>query len=237
MRPIVLVLLALNTAVFVLWLVFGPSPIMMDNFLVSWNALAAGRFWTLLTSEFSHIAFLHFSVNMFVLANFGPIVELTIGSARFLGFYLVAAIVASLSHAGVSAYLLGHPEVPALGASGAISGVILLFAFLYPRAQILLFGLIPLPALVGVLLFVGLDVVGLIAQSEGGGLPIGHGAHLGGAATGALYYLLVIRRLRVRQAAAVDFGGVATGRVDFGDVATWRRLIAEHGSQRKDEGE
>jgi membrane associated rhomboid family serine protease len=215
MRPVVLVFLAINTGVFVLWLVLGQSPFMVENFLVSWDALAAGRTWTLLTSEFSHLWFLHFFINMYVLASFGPIVENTIGSGRFLSFYLVAAVVASLAHAGVSAFVMGRPELPALGASGAISGVILLFSFLYPRARILLFGIIPMPALFGALMFVGLDIIGLIAQSEGGGLPIGHGAHLGGAATGALYYWLVIRRLQVRHPA----------RVDFGDVATWRRLI------------
>lgn len=215
MRPVVLVILAINTCVFVAWLVLGQSPFMVENFLVSWDALVAGRTWTLLTSEFSHLWFLHFFINMYVLTSFGPIVENTIGSGRFLSFYLVAAVVASLAHAVVSAFLMGRPELPALGASGAISGVILLFSFLYPRARILLFGIIPMPALFGALLFVGLDVIGLIAQSGGGGLPIGHGAHLGGAAMGALYYWLVIRRLQVRHAA----------RVDFGDVATWRRLI------------
>jgi len=227
MRPIVPVLLAANTGVFILWLVLGESQYMIDNFLVSWSALAAGRYWTLLTSEFSHIAFLHFFLNMLVLASFGPIVEQTIGSGRFLRFYLAAAAVSSLSHAGVSAFFLGQPEIPALGASGAISGVILLFAFIYPRARILLFGLIPLPALVGALAFVGLDVVGLIAQSQGGGLPIGHGAHLGGAATGTLYYLLVVRRLGVRR----------TGPVDFADVATWRALIAQYRGRNSDEGQ
>ena len=218
MRPIVAILLVANAGVFALWQVLGQSPVMLDNFLVSWDGLVAGRWWTLLGSEFSHIAFLHFFLNMFVLASFGPILEYTIGSLRFLSFYLIAAIVASLSHAGVSAFVLGQPALPALGASGAISGVILLFSFLYPRARILLFGIIPMPALVGALLFVGLDAAGLVWQTQGGGLPIGHGAHLGGAATGALYYLLVIRRLRLRQ----------SGRVDFGDVATWRRLIAQH---------
>ena len=225
MRPIVLVLLAANAGVFVLWQILGESPYMVDNFLVSWNALADGRYWTLLTSEFSHFAFLHFFLNMLVLASFGPVVEQTIGSGRFLGFYLVAAVISSLSHASVSAFVLGQPEVPALGASGAISGVILLFSFMFPRARILLFGLIPLPALVGALAFVGLDIVGLIAQSEGTGLPIGHGAHLGGAATGALYYLLVVRRLRIGR----------TGPVDFADVATWRTLIARHRRPNSDQ--
>lgn len=223
MRPVVLAFLILNTLVFVAWLALGENPFLIENFLVSWDALAAGRWWTLFTSEFSHILFLHFFVNMYVLASFGPIVEYTIGSQRFFSFYLIAAAIASASHAGVSAYILGKPDLPALGASGAISGVILLFSFIYPRARILLFGLIPMPALVGALAFVGLDLAGLIWQAGGGGLPIGHGAHLGGAATGALYYFLVIRPLQLRQAA----------RVDFGDVATWRRLIEEQARRER----
>lgn len=217
MRPVTLIFLILNAAVFAAWLYLGQSPFMIENFLVSADGLAAGRWWTLLTSEFSHLIFLHFFLNMYVLATFGPIVEATIGSTRFVTFYLTAAIVASLGHAAVSAFLLGHPELPALGASGAISGVILLFAFLYPEARLLLLGIIPMPALFGVAAFVGLDVIGLIAQTEGGGLPIGHGAHLGGALTGALYYLLVIRPLLVGRA----------GPVDFSDVATWRRRIEQ----------
>lgn len=218
MRPVTLALLVLNGAVFAAWLYLGQSPFMIENFLISADALAAGRWWTLLTSEFSHLLFIHFFLNMYVLATFGPIVEATVGARRFIMFYLTAAIVASLGHAAVSAFLLGHPELPALGASGAISGVILLFAFLYPEARLLLLGIIPMPALVGAAVFVGLDVVGLIAQTEGGGLPIGHGAHLGGALTGTLYYLLVIRPLLVRR---------STGPTDFGDVATWRRRIEE----------
>jgi membrane associated rhomboid family serine protease len=215
MRPVVLVFLVLNAVVFGLWLWLGTSPFMLDNFTVSAAGLQAGRWWTVLTSEFSHVFFLHFFINMYVLASFGPIVEYIIGSARFLGFYLVAAIVASFGHAGVSMFVLGQPEVPALGASGAISGVILLFSLMLPQARILLFGLIPMPAIVGAFLFVGLDLAGVIWQAEGGGLPIGHGAHLGGALTGALYYFFVIRHLEARP----------RGPVDYGDVATWRRLI------------
>ena len=225
MRLVVPAFLLINAAVFAMWIWLGQSPFMLDNFLVSWDGLLAGRWWTLLSSEFSHILFLHFFLNMYVLASFGSIVEEAIGSARFFGFYVVAAIVASLAHAGVSAFVMGKPELPALGASGALSGIILLFSFLFPRARILLLGLIPMPAIVGAVLFVALDVVGLIAQSEGGGLPIGHGAHLGGAVTGMLFYLLFVRRMEVGM----------RERVDYGDVATWRRLIAQQG--RRDAGE
>jgi membrane associated rhomboid family serine protease len=218
MTPVVSVFLAVNTAVFALWLSLGESPFMVENFLISADAVSAGRSWTLLTSAFSHILFIHFLLNMYVLATFGPIVEHTIGSARFLSFYLVAAIMSSLAHAAVSTFLMDKPELPALGASGAISGVILLFSFLYREARILLFGFIPMPALLGAAAFVGIDLAGLAWQSSGGGLPIGHGAHLGGALTGTLYYLLVIRPLIVANTRRP---------VDFSDVATWRRRIEE----------
>ena len=216
MQPIVLILLVLNACVFGFWIYLGPVPIMTENFLVSWDGLMAGRYWTLLASEFSHVAFLHFFLNMFVLASFGPILEYLLGSVRFLGFYLFAAIVASFGHAAVSAFLLAKPELPALGASGAISGVIILFSLMLPQARILLFGLIPLPALVGALLFVGLDLVGLFAQFEGGGLPIGHGAHLGGALAGALFFIVAGHRIPVPQGR----------RIDYGDALVWSRLIS-----------
>jgi membrane associated rhomboid family serine protease len=224
MPPIVPIFLGLNTVVFIAWLVLGATPTMTENFLVSWDAIAAGRWWTTILSEFSHVWFLHFFVNMYVLASFGPIVEYTIGSMRFFVFYMIAAAIASLSHAGVSNFVLHQPQIPALGASGAIAGVILLFSLMYPRARILLFGFIPMPAIVGALLFVGLDLAGLYWQSEGGGLPIGHGAHLGGAATGVLFYLLAVAHMGVRR----------TEPRDYGDVQTWRKLMSEEGRRELD---
>jgi len=130
---------------------------------------------------------------MYVLGSFGDIVEETLGMWRFTTFYLIAGVISSLSHSFISAFLLHSPELSALGASGAISGVIVIFAFLYPRERIYLFGLIPIPAAWGALLFIGLDLWGLFRQNEGGGMPIGHGAHLGGALSGALYYLFYLR--------------------------------------------
>jgi membrane associated rhomboid family serine protease len=215
MPPVVLAILIANSVVFGAWLALGDSPIMTNSFLVSWDALAAGRYWTLLGSAFSHMLFLHFFLNMYVLASFGSVVEQIIGSARFLAFYLVAAIVASFGHAAVSAFLLGQPGLPALGASGAVSGVIILFSLMIPRARILLLGIFPMPAIVGAVLFVGLDIAGLAAQTGGGGLPIGHGAHLSGAAVGALTYLLLARQLqRARADQAV-----------FSDLESWRALL------------
>lgn len=191
------IIIIINIAVFFIWNFISPpdtEPIfMVRHFLVSYTALLDGRLWVLITSAFSHIAFLHLFMNLFVLNSFGPIVESTIGTVRFIKFYFFAAIISSASHAFVSAWILGKPDLPALGASGAIAGIILLFSLIFPKQKILIFGLIPIPAIWGVFVFAGLDIWGLVAQAEGGGLPIGHGAHLGGVLAGIIYYFLFIR--------------------------------------------
>jgi rhomboid-like protein len=197
-------LIFVNILVFLLWLAAAlgynnatlNEAFMEQNFLVSWNGLADGRYWTLLTSAFSHTLFLHIFLNMFVLQSFGPVVQSVLGFKRFAMFYFAAAIISSFSHAAVSAFVVGKPGLPALGASGAVSGVIILFSLMFPTQKILLLGFIPVPAVVGGMIFIGLDLWGLWAQAEGGGLPIGHGAHLGGALTGILYFLVLLRQMR-----------------------------------------
>lgn len=193
-------LIVVNVLVFLLWTFHtrteAEGQFMVDNFLVSWNSLMAGRFWTLITSVFSHNMLWHLIINMMVLASFGPIMEALLGTAAFLWFYFIAGIISSVGHSAVSNFLLGQPDLPALGASGAIAGVVLLFSLLFPKQKLLIFGLIPIPAIWGALIFIGLDIWGLTAQAGGGGLPIGHGAHLGGALTGILYYLIRFRGRR-----------------------------------------
>lgn len=189
------ILILLNLLVFMAWQFANPDQIdwLSDNFTVSWTGLVEGRYWTLVGSVFSHNYLLHFLINMFVLNSFGSLIERVLGPWRFLRFYLIAGIFASLSHAMVSAFIIGDPDLSAVGASGAIAGTVLVFSLMFPREKILLFGLIPLPALFGALLFIGIDIWGVTAQAGGGGLPIGHGAHLGGALAGVIYYFFFIR--------------------------------------------
>lgn len=196
-RPVfVPIIIAINIGVFFLWFMSAtkdPS-FMINNFLVSWQGLEQGRIWTLITSVFSHNLFWHLFINMYVLQGFGTLLENVLGSKFFIGFYLVAGVVSSVAHTVVSAFVMGSPDLPALGASGSISGIVLLFSLMFPREKILIFGLIPIPALFGSLAFVGMDLWGLAEQARGGGLPIGHGAHLGGALTGVLVYFFIIRK-------------------------------------------
>lgn len=194
-------LLVVNIAVFAAWSMAGTNDqlamFMIQNFLVSSEALAEGRVWTIVTSMFSHNLVWHLLLNMFALNSFGAIMEEGLGAGRFLRFYFAAGIVGSICHALVSAQIIGDPSVPAHGASGAISGLILLFALCYPKQKLLIMGIIPIPALIGALAFIGFDIWGIFAQADGGGLPIGHGAHLGGAAVGMGYYLFFMRGRRV----------------------------------------
>ncbi|MBT4792714.1 MAG: rhomboid family intramembrane serine protease [Halobacteriovoraceae bacterium] len=172
---------------------------MINNFLVSWTGLTEGRIWTLITSAFSHNMLFHLFINVYIFFGFGMLVENVIGSKRFLKFYLVAGALGSLAHSVVSSFLLNNSDLPALGASGAVAGVVILFSFMFPKEKILIFGIIPIPAIWGAFFVIGLDIWGLLSQTKGGGLPIGHGAHLGGAATGLIYYFFFLRSHLIRR--------------------------------------
>lgn len=190
-------IVVLNVIVFFMWSGMFNSfdeRFMNKNFLVSWHHLSHGKYWTLITSVFSHNEGFHIFINMFVLMSFGKIIESILGKTKFILFYFVAGVVSSLSHCLVSTFFLYEPELSALGASGSIAGIILLFSLIYPKEKILFFGIIPIPALFGALAFIGVDLWGLFAQSRGGGLPIGHGAHLGGAFTGICFYFFYLKR-------------------------------------------
>ena len=164
-------LIILNLIVFAMWHGVLPKAwgvneaFMSRHFLVSWESLEEGRWWTLLGSVFSHLSFLHLFVNMFVLNSFGRFLEQFLGARFYLGFYLVAGMISSLSHAVLSNFLLGQGALPALGASGAIAGLVLLFSLIFPKEKIVLFAIIPVPALIGALAFVALDLWGLAAQA------------------------------------------------------------------------
>jgi len=189
-----------NLVVFLLWIWPQiPAPLMAEHFLVSWEHLGEGRLWVLLTAVFSHVMALHLLINMIVLMSFGPPLERLMGPGGFLALFLLAGLMGSLAHVGTSRFLMDRGDLPALGASGAIAGVLLVFSLAFPKAKVLLFFILPVPAIVAALGFIGIDIWGLITQIEGEGLPIGHGAHLGGAFTGILYYLLRGKALKEQQ--------------------------------------
>jgi membrane associated rhomboid family serine protease len=83
-----------------------------------WVGVAAGDYWQLVTSMFTHVEVWHIGFNMLALWVLGPQLELMLGWVRFLGLYLLSGLVGS-----AAVYWLGSPTTPALGASGAIFGL------------------------------------------------------------------------------------------------------------------
>lgn len=151
--------------------------------------VAEGEVWRLLTSVFLHAGVFHLAVNMFVLYWTGLRLEDRYGGTEFLLFYLVAGVFANLVNFGVQSAGLVPPN-PGLGASGAVTAVFVLYACHYPREQILVFFVIPMPIWLVVILYTGLDAAGVFGLRRQG---IGYLVHLGGALFGLLYWQTGIR--------------------------------------------
>jgi rhomboid family protein len=153
--------------------------------------LSRGQHWiTVLTSMFMHGGFMHIIGNMVFLWAFAPAVEDTMGRGRFLVFYLLGGLAATVAQVAVGP----NSTVPQLGASGAIAAVMGAFLVTYPRDRIKVvwfFGwffnisYIPAFVLVGIwLLSQLLNQAGAVVQADTGG--IAYMAHIGGAAFGML---------------------------------------------------
>lgn len=137
--------------------------------------------YQLVTHMFMHGGESHILFNMMSLFFLGPMVEQNLGSRRFLIFYLLSGFSAMILHLGL-AYLGYIPPSPIVGASGAIMGVFIAFALLYPDVKLMLiFPPIPVKAkyLMGVLV-----LVDLFSGVSGFSTGIAHFAHLGGAIMG-----------------------------------------------------
>jgi membrane associated rhomboid family serine protease len=198
MAPAVSITIAINLVVFVMWQFAknsqGMWQFMTDNFLVSGEFVMHGRFWTLVTNAYSHIEFWHILVNMFVLWSFGTVLERLWGWRTFVGFYLACSVVGALGHWLASAWLMGDGAQLALGASGAVCGLLTAFGLHYPKSRILIMGIVPVPALIAVAALAGFDVLGLIQQTRVRAGNIGHAAHLGGGLCGLLIWFAFIRQ-------------------------------------------
>jgi rhomboid family protein len=138
-----------------------------------------GQVWRLITHAFCHdrTNLLHILFNMLFLYWFGKEMEVLYGSREFLLFYLCAAVTAGLAHVALC-YFTGL-FVPAIGASGAVLGVTMLFTLHYPRHVILLFMILPMQMRWVMALILVWDLHPILRTLAG---------HLGGLAFGFLYY-------------------------------------------------
>ncbi|GGA73999.1 rhomboid family intramembrane serine protease [Arenimonas soli] len=173
------------------WLAFSNEKLLQR--LLLWPpAVTRGReFHRFVTYGFVHGDFMHLAFNMITLYFFGRLMEGFygdyLGPLGFAGFYLSALVVSALP-----SYLRhrNDPEYATLGASGAVSAVLFAFILLQPW-QIIYVYVIPVPAIIYAVLYVGYSIYAERKQSD----RINHSAHLAGAAYGVLFTVLMEPRV------------------------------------------
>ena len=155
------------------------------------DVVAGHRWITILTAMFMHGGWMHIIGNMVFLWAFGPEIEDSMGSLKYVVFYLLSGLLASLAQL----VMMPHSTVPNLGASGAIAGVMGAFLVTYPHDRVrslLIIGWfftitrIPAALLIGFWFLIQLfSQVGSIANTQSGG-GVAYAAHVGGFIFGAV---------------------------------------------------
>lgn len=200
--PIVLGLILGNVLVFVVgaatgigYLSLAGSPLLDDLAArVSYLSVAGWpKLYTILTATFLHANALHIFGNMVILLLVGLLFEERVGRARFLVIYFWSAITAVLLHAVYVVLAHQNQNIPLVGASGAVFGILAAFATLYPMDRVAiiippLFFPIRMPVVVGAGIYMLLEFVAIYA---GGQSNVAHAAHFGGAAGGVIMALLL----------------------------------------------
>ena len=226
-RPYVtLLLIALNAAAFLLWEPITGTPREQSTFFFCHGAIpdemtsleplpevaqACGNksvIVSIFTSMFLHGGWLHIIGNMLFLWVFGNNVEDRMGHTLFTLFYLVAGVAAAYAQALVNP----DSQIPLIGASGAVAGVLGAYIVMYPHARVLTLVIfffittIELPALVVLGLWFVLQAFQGLGSLGGDVAGVAWFAHIGGFVFGMLVALLFYRRQRIRGAPVGPFG-------------------------------
>jgi membrane associated rhomboid family serine protease len=158
------------------------------------GVLREHRYWTTITSVFTHLGFMHIAGNMLSFFFMGQMLAATPG---FTPLKLTILVLGS-GFAGSVGWLYttqknGNPQGRALGFSGSVMGVGTVAAFLYPKAQFAIYGIIPMPLWALIAGYAFYDGYYLNDKNS----RVGHAGHLGGLAFGVLYYFARVRGFRV----------------------------------------
>jgi membrane associated rhomboid family serine protease len=161
-------------------------------YLAFFPAFAFESPWMFITSIFLHADLEHLLFNMIALFFLGINLERMVGRRNFAMLFIASGLIGNLG------YLLtaNNPLIPAIGASGAVYGIMGTLAVLVPRMRIFIYGIIPVPMIVLAIIWGLMDFMGLFAPSG-----IAHGAHLGGMFVGVAYGLYI--RLKMSRRVVV----------------------------------
>ncbi|MFA5404408.1 MAG: rhomboid family intramembrane serine protease [Ignavibacteria bacterium] len=189
--PITLTLLFANIAIS-LWAKYS-NPIYFERF-AEWpyQIVYKHRYYQMFTSAFLHVDIMHLFFNAFALYMFGQVLEtLFVRSFGFINgsiyFFLIYFISLFCGSIFTVLFHYKNPGYVAVGASGAVSGIVFSYIIFFPTSTIGFF-FIPMPAFVFALLYVGASIYGMKSRLGN----IGHEAHLGGAIGGVLATLILI---------------------------------------------
>ncbi len=195
-RSMVVTLIIINVVAFLLAAVLresGWDPVYGGLGLVPDDVVRRVMIWQVVTSMFLHGGLYHLLINMLILFLFGSGVEQRIGRGPFLRLYFGAGIAAAVAY--IVFGLFDAPFRPAVGASGAVMGLLVYFTMLNPRARVMFMLIIPMQMMWLTIMILSIDLY-WFAFAPPGGTGVAHTAHLGGALFGFLYY---------RYAHQVDF--------------------------------
>jgi membrane associated rhomboid family serine protease len=181
---VTLILIVINVAFYLIKILFprtfaylALTPVLVFRFRF---------FWQVFTYMFMHGGMTHILFNMLALFLFGSQLERRLGSYEFLAYYLVSGLGAGLFTLVFNWYAApGMAGIPVVGASGAIYGLLLAYATLFPHSVIFIFGIFPLKAPVAVLLFAAIAIFSQLSNTAVG---IAHLTHLAGLIFGYLYF-------------------------------------------------
>jgi len=199
--PVIKNLLIINVAVFFVQILGGQiavgNGLSVENIIIKYFALIpidglGNEFirwsfypWQLITYQFLHGGFGHVFFNMFALWMFGMEIENSWGSKKFLYYYLLSGVGAGLCHLFLSP-LLGGGNAPTIGASGAVYGIMIAFALMFPNRYIFLYFFIPVKAKYLITFLIVMEFMFIDSANS----SVAHLAHLGGALTGFIFILL-----------------------------------------------
>ena len=189
--PVTLTLLFANIAI-TLWAFYG-NPVYMEKFSEwPYQIVHDKKYYQVITSAFLHANFMHLFFNMFALYTFGSFLEGFFignfgsfdGSLYFFLIYFFSLLFGSVL---TVIFHYNDPNYVAVGASGAVSGIVFSYIIFFPESMLYVF-FIPMPAYLFAFLWIGFSVYGM--KSKLGN--IGHEAHLGGAVGGVISTLILI---------------------------------------------
>ena len=181
LTPTVRSLIIINVIVFLFEYITGASRVMVYVFgLVPRFILQRLTLWQFVTYLFLHGSLGHLFFNMFALWMFGSEIERYWGSRSFIRYYFITGV-----GAGLLTWLTSiNSMIPTIGASGAIFGILVAYAMLFPNRPIYLYFMFPIKAKHLVILFAIIELAASWSHTSDG---IGHFAHLGGMLFGYLY--------------------------------------------------